>query len=65
MGATKTIVVDPAYSTASAEKPRPFIQRVWPEAAVGVRLGLSVVWTFFLGYGLIKLVRLAILEIAS
>ena len=37
----------------------------WPEVAVGLGLGLSVVWTFFLGYGLIKLAHLAILEIAS
>jgi hypothetical protein len=65
MGTTMTIVVDPAYSLAPAEKPRPFIQRVWPEAAIGVGLGLNVVWTFFLGYGLIKLLHLAILEIAS
>ena len=52
-----TIEVDPAYSSAPAEKPRPFIQRGWPEAAIGVGLALSIVWTFFLGYGLIKLVR--------
>ena len=63
--ATMTIVVDPAYSSAPAEKPRPLIQNVWPAAAVGLGLGLSVVWTFFLGYGLIKLIDLAILEIAG
>ena len=69
MGTTMSNVVDPAYSSAPAQKPRPaaepFIQRTWPEVAVGLGLGLSVVWTFFLGYGLVKLAHLAILEIAS
>ena len=36
------------------------VQRIWPKAAVGLGLGLSVVWTFFLGYELIKLINLAI-----
>ena len=64
-----TNVVDGAYSSAPSLKARPaaepFIQRIWPAAAVGLGLGLSVVWTFFLGYGLVKLAHLAILEIAS
>ena len=64
-----TMSIDAPASSAPAEKPRPaaesLVKRTWPEAAVGLGLGLSVVWTFFLGYGLIKLAHLAILEIAS
>lgn len=38
----------------------PFIQRVWPQAIVGLGFSLSVAWTILLGYGLIRLVETVI-----
>jgi len=36
------------------------IRDLWPEAVVGLGLGLSAVWTILLVYGLIRLIELAI-----
>jgi hypothetical protein len=29
--------------------------RIWPQAMIGLGLGLIVMWIFFLGYGLVKI----------
>jgi hypothetical protein len=43
--------------------PVPFIHRIWyrawPQAIVGLGLGLTI-WVFFLGYGLVELINMAI-----
>ena len=46
--------------TAYAPVPDPLIRKIWPQAVVGLRFSLSVAWTFFLGYGFVKLITLAI-----
>ncbi len=50
----------PPADTRLTRVPDPLIARIWPQAMVALGLGLSVVWTCFLGYGLVKLVQLAI-----
>ena len=62
MGTTMSIALDTAHSSAPTERPlqaaaKPFIRRVWPQAVVGLGLGLSMAWTILLGYGLIRLVE--------
>jgi hypothetical protein len=52
-------VQPPALAAHSARLPDP-LARIWPQAIVTLGLGLSVVWTCFLGYGFVKLVQLAI-----
>jgi hypothetical protein len=44
----------PAADPAAARKP--LIYRIWPQAIVGFGLGLTVIWIFILGYGLVELV---------
>ena len=50
----------PALAAHSARVPDPLLGTIWPQAIVTFGLGLSVVWTCFLGYGFVKLVQLAI-----
>jgi hypothetical protein len=33
----------------------PFIHRIWPQMIVGIALSTTVIWTFFLGYELVRL----------
>ena len=50
----------PTPGPLAAPVPDPLIRRIWPQTVVGLGLSLSVAWTFFLGYGLVKLITLAI-----
>jgi len=38
----------------------PFLQRIWPPAALAFALGLTAAWVSLLGYGLFSLIELAI-----
>jgi hypothetical protein len=38
----------------------PFLQRIWPPAALACALGLTAAWVSLLGYGLVSLIELAI-----
>ena len=46
--------------TRSAPAPDSVIHRIWPVAVIGFAFGLTAAWIWFLGYGLVKLVELAI-----
>jgi hypothetical protein len=37
---------------------------VWPPAIIGVGFALTAYWVIFLGYGLVRLVELAVHEVA-
>jgi hypothetical protein len=39
---------------------KPLIHRIWPQAVVGLGLGVTSVWICFLGYGLVRLIELLI-----
>ena len=39
---------------------KPFIRRIWAPAVIAISLGLTVVWIILLGYGLFKLMELAL-----
>lgn len=43
-----------------APAPDSVIHRIWPVAVIGFAFGLTAAWIWFLGYGLVKLVELAI-----
>ena len=61
---TMSEIVDPidvpAAETHSAKASKPIIHQIWnqtwPGALVGLGLGLSVIWMFILGYGLVELI---------
>ena len=38
----------------------PFLQRIWPPAALAGAVGLTAAWVSLLGYGLFSLIELAI-----
>ena len=44
----------------SASAPEPVILRMWPSTIVAFGLGLSALWIGLLGYGLFKILALAI-----
>lgn len=35
-------------------------REMWPSAVIGFGFALTAYWVFFLGYGLVKLVKLAL-----
>ena len=39
-----------------ASKPSPRGRLTWPQAVIGLGLGLTVVWTCVLAYGVIRLI---------
>ena len=46
-----------AHAEAARE---PFSRRVWPTGVIAFGIGLTAAWMCLLGYGLVKLVELAI-----
>jgi hypothetical protein len=49
-----------AAPTAEARTSTPVIHRIWPVAVIAFGLGLTAVWMCLLGYGLIKIIEMAI-----
>ena len=49
-----TYEVAPTHDAARAREP--FLRRIWPAAAIILGLGLSVVWTCFLGFEIARLI---------
>ena len=46
-----------AYATPTRA---PVIRRIWPQAVIVFGLALSAAWICFLGYGIVKLIEMAI-----
>jgi len=44
----------------SVPAPEPAIRRIWPSTVVVVGLGLSVVWSCVLAYGLFYLIKIVL-----
>ena len=38
----------------------PIVRQIWPQAVIILGLGLSAAWICFLGYGIVKLIEMAI-----
>ena len=55
-----TYEVDPTTDVRTAPAREPLFRRIWPAAAIAFGLGLTAAWMCFLGYGLVKLVEIAI-----
>lgn len=53
---------DPALraSASSAQAIKSFAQRTWPMAVVTLGLGLTAAWICLLGYGIARLIGMAI-----
>ena len=49
-----------AAAANSASAPKPLVHRIWPQALVGVGLGVTVARTCILAYGFVRLVDLLI-----
>jgi hypothetical protein len=49
----------PAEDLRFAPAHEPVIRRIWSSAIITFGLGLSVVWTCLLGYGLVRLFEFA------
>ena len=52
------INIAPALELALA--PEPAIHRIWPVAVIAFGLGLTAAWMGLLGYGLFKIIEMAI-----
>jgi hypothetical protein len=57
--------VTTTISTADSDRrsipaPAEILHKIWPPAVIGFGLGLSAGWVYFLAYGLVKILRLAI-----
>ena len=50
----------PTADLSTVPAPKPVIRRIWLSAMIVFGLGLSAAWTCLLGYGLFKIVVLAI-----
>lgn len=50
----------PVSDVGSVPAPEPAIRRIWPSTVVVVGLGLSVVWSCVLAYGLFYLIRIVL-----
>ena len=50
---TAMVPITPTLAT------KPFLRRIWAPALMTIALGLTVVWIFFLGYELFKLIEFA------
>jgi hypothetical protein len=46
--------------TPHSEPQAESIHQIWPQAVVGIGLGVTAAWMCFLGYGLVRLVELLI-----
>ena len=61
LGMTVTIAFDqPQTDSLRPTKTDPLVYRIWPPAVIAFGLVLSVAWTCLLGYGLVKLIDVAI-----
>jgi hypothetical protein len=54
----------PTADLRSAKASEPVIRRIWdrswPSAVIGFGLAFTIIWIFFLRYGLVKIVAVAI-----
>jgi hypothetical protein len=50
----------PTADSCSASAAGPLFHRIWPTAMIAFGLGLTATWACLLGYGLVKLIWLAI-----
>ena len=51
--------IGPATVDTAKKVERPS-HRIWPEVIVGLALSATVIWTFILGFGFVRLVELLI-----
>jgi hypothetical protein len=42
------------------DAPEPLLLQIWPAVVIGLGLGLTTCWVFFLAQGLAKLIEMAI-----
>jgi hypothetical protein len=49
-----------ATDVSSSQTSTSFFQRNWPPALLILGLGVTVVWTAFLGYGLVELIEMSL-----
>jgi hypothetical protein len=48
-------IIQEKTTTHPLPQVKPLIHRIWPQAVVGLGLGVTSVWICFLGYGLLRL----------
>jgi hypothetical protein len=60
MQSPATHLYDSSQRAAHIAAPKRRTVSIWPEAVIALGLSLSATWTILLGYGLVKLIRLAI-----
>jgi hypothetical protein len=50
----------PTADTHSAPAIMPVVHRIWPEVVIGFAFALTAAWICLLGYGIAKIIQLAI-----
>ena len=50
----------PTADARSAPIRVPFVRRIWPQAVIAFGLVFTAAWICFLGYGIVKLIEMAI-----
>ena len=50
----------PTADAHAAPTHAPFVRRIWPQAVIVFGLGITAAWICLLGYGIVKLIEMAI-----